>query len=88
MNEVTDHLLLIPKRHAKSLAELNSKERTDHINIMAEYEAKGYNIYARGANSIMRSVAKHQHTHLIKIKNGKKAWFSLFLRKPYLLIRS
>lgn len=87
MNEVIDHLLLIPKRHVESLAKLNAQEKVDAITIMGEYEAKGYNVYARGTASIMRSVSDHQHTHLIKIRNGKKARFTIFSLKPYFLWR-
>ncbi len=86
LNDVVDHLLLVPKEHAKSLAGLTAATRQEIMQVMAEYEAKGYNIYARGVGSIMRSVADHQHTHLIKT-NNKKSKFALFLEKPYVLIR-
>jgi len=51
----------------------------------AEYEAKGYNIYARGVGFVKRSV-KHQHTHLIKVAN-KKPRFALFVQQPYYLLK-
>ena len=86
LNDVVDHLLLIPKQHAKSLAGLSDEARQEIMHMMATYEAKGYNIYARGVGSVMRSVKDHQHTHFIKT-NNKKSKFALFLEKPYLLIK-
>ncbi len=86
MSRVTDHLLLIPKRHVLHLHELNQAERTAIINIIAEYEGlKGYEIYARSPHSRTRSVA-HQHTHLIKT-NHKPGRALLFWRRPYIVWR-
>lgn len=56
----------------------------DAMKIYATYEAKGYNLYARGTGSRLRSV-HHQHTHLIKIgSKGARAGF--YARKPYINI--
>ena len=85
MRTVTDHLLVLPKRHVGSLAELTREEKIDHMDVMARYEADGYNIYARGLNSPQRSVP-HQHTHLIKTAT-KPARLQLIVKKPYLLIK-
>lgn len=85
MQKVTDHLMVIPKRHVASLAELTSEERLDVMNLCAEYEAQSYNIYARGVKSNRRSMA-HQHTHLIKI-DDKETKFYLAIRKPYFLFK-
>ena len=82
---VLDHLLIIPKRHLETLKDFTKEEKLDMMDIASEYEAKGYNVYARGVGSLTRSV-KHQHTHLIKIKNNKPAKFILYIRRPYLLI--
>lgn len=82
-HNVTDHLLVIPKRHVTSLSELNEKERLEIMDIVARYEPQGYNVYARGVGFVNKSV-EHQHTHLIKVTN-KKPWLTLFLRKPYFL---
>ena len=84
LRRVTDHLLVIPKRHVKGLGELTNAEKLDHINIIAEYELKGYNVYARGIGSLQRSV-EHQHTHLIRT-GSKQARGSLSIKKPYFLI--
>jgi len=83
--DVVDHLLVVPKRHAKSLDQLNKTERLAIMDICAEYEPKGYNIYARGNGFINRSV-EHQHTHLIKVTN-KRPRLTIFLHKPYFLIK-
>lgn len=85
LRRVVDHLLVLPKRHVLSLQELNEAERLDIMNIIADYEGKGYEIYARSPVSHTRSVP-HQHTHLIKT-GGKTGRGLLFWRKPYILLR-
>lgn len=85
LHDVTDHMLVIPKRHVKSLLELTEKERLEIMDIVANYEAQNYNVYARGVDFVKKSVG-HQHTHLIKASN-KKPRISLFLQKPYLLFK-
>jgi diadenosine tetraphosphate (Ap4A) HIT family hydrolase len=81
---VIDHLMVIPKRHVDTLQGFTDQEKVDHMTILGEYEAKGYNIYARGVGSVSRSVA-HQHTHLIKMVQ-KKSKFILFVEAPHILI--
>jgi diadenosine tetraphosphate (Ap4A) HIT family hydrolase len=83
--KVTDHLLLVPVRHVESLGQLNQEEKQDVIDIIAEYEQRGYNIYARTVMSTIKSVP-HQHTHLIKTDNVR-AKLLFYLAKPYLLLR-
>jgi diadenosine tetraphosphate (Ap4A) HIT family hydrolase len=85
LHDVHEHLLVIPKRHVESLAELTDKEKSAVIDFIADYESRGYNVYARGVGFARRSV-KHQHTHLIKADN-KHPKFSLFIKKPYVLIK-
>lgn len=85
LHDVEDHLLLIPKRHVEALGELNDNEKLAIMDKAAEYEERGYNIYARGADFVKRSV-KHQHTHLIKVSN-KKPRLALFLQQPYFLFK-
>lgn len=80
---VSEHLMVIPKRHVESLAELDDAERVDYMNTIAEQQVRGYSLYARAPSSITGSVA-HQHTHLIKIDNVRKKWL-IFLRKPHVL---
>jgi diadenosine tetraphosphate (Ap4A) HIT family hydrolase len=82
--EVADHLMLIPKRHVHSLVEMSDAEKLDYINMLGEWEEKGYNVYARtDLNKIAKSVA-HQHTHLIKT-TGTRRKFVIYANKPYFL---
>lgn len=85
LHDVTNHLLVIPRRHVHSLSELKEAELTDIAKILAKYEREGYNVYARAKGNNLRSVY-HQHTHLIKI-GFKKPRATLFIRKPWLLIK-
>ena len=79
---VKEHLLLAPKLHTHTLDALSEKARLEFVKIISDYEAQGYNVYARGAASNMRSV-DHQHTHLIKLEK-RFIKFLLFLDKPYI----
>ena len=83
-HHVTEHLMVLPIRHLHTLAEFSDEELLDHARILAEYEANGYNIYARSVDSTVRSVS-HQHTHLIKL-SPKFARAGFYTRKPYLHI--
>ena len=84
LHKVTDHLLVVPKKHSEKLIELSSAARAGVMEVLAEYEAKGYNIYGRATTNARRSVA-HQHIHLIKTA-GKQANGAVFLKKPYFLV--
>jgi ATP adenylyltransferase len=85
MRDVVDHLMIIPKRHVTTLKELTPTERSDIMDLMADYEAQGYDIYARSPDSIRKSVP-HQHTHLIK--TTRKVPRGMFvLEKPYFVFR-
>jgi diadenosine tetraphosphate (Ap4A) HIT family hydrolase len=83
--KVTDHLMIVPLKHIESLGDLSTPAKVDTIDLIAAYEAKGYNVYAREKDNAVKSVP-HQHTHLIKTEN-KRAKFMLYLRKPYFLFR-
>jgi diadenosine tetraphosphate (Ap4A) HIT family hydrolase len=82
---VTDHLMIVPNRHVESLHELDKVERIELMDLIGEYQEKGYNVYAREAANTSKSVP-HQHTHLIKTDN-RRAKFFLYVHKPYLLFR-
>jgi diadenosine tetraphosphate (Ap4A) HIT family hydrolase len=84
--DVEEHLMLAPRRHVRSLAELDEAERAEIMGFMAEYEAKGYNIYARAAFSVARSIPQHQHTHLIKIARDRPR-VMVYMRRPYWLFK-
>ncbi|CAN5179634.1 hypothetical protein BH09PAT3_BH09PAT3_2460 [soil metagenome] len=85
IRKIVDHKLLIPKRHVAQLKDLTAEERTDIINLIADYEAEGYEVYARSPKSVTRSI-DHQHTHLIKA-TGKPGRGLFYLSKPYILLR-
>lgn len=81
---VTDHLMVVPKKHTDSLSTLKTQEKIEYVDILSRYESRGYNVYARAPQSTSKSII-HQHTHLIKI-SGKSSRFVLLLRKPYIRI--
>lgn len=83
--KVTKHLMVVPKRHIESIRELNQSERKELIDVLADYQDQGYNMYGREHGNVIKSVP-HQHTHLIKC-DTKTAKFFLYLRKPYMFIR-
>jgi len=85
LHKVQEHLMVIPRRHVESLDELTTEEMLDIMQVIAKYERRGYNVYARGVGFVRRSV-KHQHTHLIKVSN-KSPKFTIFFTKPYWLFR-
>ncbi|HSX23688.1 MAG TPA: HIT domain-containing protein [Candidatus Saccharimonadales bacterium] len=78
---VKDHLMLIPKRHTDTLADLTPAAAQEFVKLLSSYESKGYSVYARAPGSVIKTVL-HQHTHLIK--HGDKVIKGLlYLRKPY-----
>jgi diadenosine tetraphosphate (Ap4A) HIT family hydrolase len=81
---VTDHYMVIPKRHVESLKDFTEQEKLDHMTLLGEYEDKGYNVYARALTSISRT-AKHQHTHMIKLLN-KHSRMVFYTKNPHILI--
>lgn len=81
---VIDHLMVIPKKHIRSLAELTADEAAEYVKLIGGYEQRGYHMYARATNSATRSFV-HQHTHLIQ-GDGRLHRFLLFVYKPYVLI--
>ena len=81
--DVKEHLMIVPKRHVESISEFTKQEKDEMIELLAEYEKKGYNIYARESGNAIKSVP-HQHTHLIKT-HRKRAKFFIFSHKPYFI---
>lgn len=82
--KVTEHLMVIPKKHHDSIQTFSKEEKCDAMDVMGEYEARGYSVYARGLGSPTRSV-KHQHTHLIKLVDTPSKLI-IYTRKPYVLL--
>lgn len=85
LHDVIDHLLIVPKNHVENLNDLSLKERNEIMRLITKYEGEGYNVYMRETGFVKRSI-KHQHTHLIKTSN-KKPRFSIFVSRPYILIK-
>lgn len=79
--EVTDHLMIVPKKHTNNLGSMTLREKAEYVDLLEEYERAGYNIYARAPVSAIRSIP-HQHTHLIKAE-GRYKKLLFFLDKPY-----
>lgn len=71
LQNVTDHLMIIPKKHTDTLNNLTTHEAIEYVNLLGSYESRGYNVYARSPGSGMKTVV-HQHTHLIKTEGTVK----------------
>ncbi len=81
---VRDHLMLIPKRHIITVAQMNDAEKVEYVTLLGSYESSDYAVYSRAVEGKTRSV-EHVHTHLMKIP-GKRVSWQLYLSKPYLLL--
>lgn len=81
---VTDHVMIVPKRHIVTLAKLTDGEKAEYVDLVQSLEESGYNIYARPADSNIKTVP-HLHTHGIKTDN-RRVRLLLFLSRPYLRI--
>jgi diadenosine tetraphosphate (Ap4A) HIT family hydrolase len=79
--DVTDHLMIIPKRHVTTIASFTQAEKLEFLELLSTYERLGYNVYARAEENIMKTIP-HQHTHLIKTK-AKMAKIAVFTKQPY-----
>ena len=78
------HYMIVPKRHVSFISEFSDVEKFEMINLIAEYEAEGFSVYARSKTNIHRS-QPHQHTHLIEVSQ-KEPRFMFYSAKPYLLV--
>lgn len=85
MCKVVDHLMVMPKTHIDNLMALNNNQRLEFLDLIDDYEKKGYNVFFRAPNSLIRSV-DHHHTHLLKL--GSEINHLEFTHKPYKLIYS
>lgn len=81
---VQDHLLVIPAQHTDTLADITPKAAQEFVSLISKYESRGYSLYARPPQSVMKSLT-HQHTHLIKLQDRKIRGL-LFIHKPYIRI--
>lgn len=80
---VTDHVMIVPKRHILTLAELSAHEKNEYMTLLSEYDSKGYSSYLRASTNTAKTI-QHLHAHLIQTE-GKPHNFHLYLRKPYFL---
>lgn len=83
---VMEHLMVLPKRHLAGFGQFTRDEKHEILDLIAEYEADGFDIYARSVHSTERSVGLHQHTHLIKVR-PQPPKFIMYLARPYLLLK-
>lgn len=79
-----EHYMVIPREHRGSFTEFTEHERREYFDLCAKYEARGFNICARGVGSSTRS-QPHQHTHFIKL-DPKQPKFFLYIQKPYITL--
>ena len=76
-----EHYMVLPKKHRESFNECTDEEKLGMMNLIAQFENVGFNIYARGKGNPNRS-QPHQHTHLIRLVD-KPARFTMYIGKPY-----
>lgn len=69
LQNVEDHMLVVPKRHTESLSNFTREEGQEFFSIVADYEGRGYSIYSRANGNNAKSIP-HLHTHMFKL--GKK----------------
>lgn len=85
--KVEEHYMLLPKRHIASKSEYTPEEKDEFMDIVSEYEGRGFSLYSRGNNSVMKSVM-HQHSHLIKLDNSSRISYLFFNQDPYVRVFS
>jgi len=81
---LTDHLMVVPRRHTDRLDNMTDAEKIEYVDILSQYEKRGYSFFARAPQSITKSIT-HQHTHVIK-SDGRIKRFVLLLKKPLIRI--
>lgn len=81
-HEVSDHLMIVPRRHIVGIHEYSKAEKQEFADIVGEYEAKGYSLFARAPENKQKTIA-HQHTHLIKLTGAPKN-IQIGIKKPYI----
>jgi diadenosine tetraphosphate (Ap4A) HIT family hydrolase len=79
---VSDHMLIVPKRHIVHISDYTAAENREFMQIVAKYDKKGYSLYARSDSNTNKTVI-HQHSHLIRTKD-RRIRFALFARRPYI----
>lgn len=82
--QVSEHLLLIPKRHIDGLSALTKAEFADYNSELVKADREGYEVFTRPSGGETKTV-DHLHTHLIKIGPEVITWL-LYIRKPHILL--
>lgn len=80
---VSEHLMVVPKRHAESIGEFTASEAKEYLSLIAHFESSSYSLYSRAKENAAKSVP-HQHTHLIKLNNKRKK-LVVFIHRPHWL---
>ena len=81
---VLDHLMIVPKRHTDTLSHLKKPEQIEYMELVGNYESRGYSVYSRAPGNTRNSVF-HLHTHLIKLDNKPKN-LVFFNKRPNILL--
>ncbi len=67
MQEVVDHLLIIPVRHISCMSKMNNQELDQYLHLIEKYSKLGYDIFIKSSLSEAKTM-EHLHIHLIKTK--------------------
>jgi galactose-1-phosphate uridylyltransferase len=52
---VVEHLMLVPRQHTDTLKTLSPGESKEYVELISDFENRGYNIYARSPRSSSKS---------------------------------
>lgn len=80
---ITEHLLLVPRRHVLSIHDYTPDEQRAYMELLMKYDKNGYTTYARSHADKTKSVP-HQHTHLLKL-GETPVRHMYYSRKPHVL---
>ena len=81
---VTDHLMVLPKRHVHNVKDLTDAEQLEYLTLLSEYEDLGYSVYSRAMSAATRTV-DHFHTHLIQL-DPEPIKAMVYLTKPHIML--
>jgi diadenosine tetraphosphate (Ap4A) HIT family hydrolase len=65
-SHVTDHIMVVPKRHIEGVAEFTIEEQQEYVAALASYERSGYAFYTRNPGAATKSIP-HLHTHAMQL---------------------
>lgn len=81
--QISRHLLLIPKIHVHQLSELDKDAQQEWLSIILAMQSDGFTVMSRSPKNLAASVP-HLHTHLFEL-NGCIAESISYTEKPYSL---